>query len=81
MEDRAAVMEEGTAVITLSEPPPLPYSLHTRKKVIAFFWILFVFDTLAQPLVLYWTLWYLTDLSHNLGMLTTAEKTSAVQIC
>ncbi|KAJ5771848.1 hypothetical protein N7520_002377, partial [Penicillium odoratum] len=48
------------------EPHPLPYSLHTRKRAIALFWILFVIDTLAQPLVLYWTLWYATDLSHNL---------------
>ncbi|KAJ6184063.1 hypothetical protein N7519_005364 [Penicillium mononematosum] len=57
-------MEEGT-VPTASEPPPLPYSLHTRKKSIAFFWTIFVIDTLAQPLILYWCLWYLTDLSHN----------------
>ncbi|KAF4763480.1 hypothetical protein HAV15_001889 [Penicillium sp. str.  len=58
-------MEEGT-VPTPSEPPPLPYSLHTRKKSIAFFWTIFVVDTLAQPLILYWCLWYLTDLSPNL---------------
>jgi hypothetical protein len=52
-----------------SEPPPLPYSLRTRKKSIAIFWTIFVVDTLAQPLILYWCLWYLTDLSHNLGKL------------
>ena len=51
-----------------SEPPPLPYSLHTRKKAIAIFWTIFVIDTLAQPLVLYWALWFATDLSHNVGM-------------
>lgn len=60
-------MEEGS-VPAPSEPPPLPYSLHTRKKSIAIFWFIFVVDTLAQPLILYWCLWYLTDLSHNLGM-------------
>lgn len=58
-------MEEN--ICPSSEPPPLPYSLRKRWKAIAFFWILFVVDTLGQPLVLYWTLWYLTDLSHNLG--------------
>jgi hypothetical protein len=63
----ATPMEEGT-VPTASEPPPLPYSLHTRKKSIALFWTIFVIDTLAQPLILYWCLWYLTDLSHNVGM-------------
>ena len=60
-----AAMDEGSVH---SEPPPLPYSLHTRKKSIAIFWIVFVIDTLAQPLVLYWALWYATDLSHNVGM-------------
>ncbi|KAJ5166010.1 hypothetical protein N7492_006306 [Penicillium capsulatum] len=58
-------MEEGTGPGPL-EPPPLPYSLYTRKKSIAFFWILFVVDTLGQPIALYWGLWYGTDLSHNL---------------
>jgi hypothetical protein len=48
-------------------PPPLPYSLRTRKKSIAFFWTLFVIDTLAQPLILYWALKYCTSLSLNLG--------------
>lgn len=66
-------MEEGT-VQTPSEPPPLPYSLRTRKKSIAFFWTIFVIDTLAQPLILYWCLWYLTDLSPNLGMSCGVEQ-------
>lgn len=69
----ATPMEEGT-VPTPSEPPPLPYSLHTRKKSIAFFWTIFVIDTLAQPLILYWCLWYLTDLSPNLGMSCAVEQ-------
>lgn len=58
-------MEEGTGN-PFPEPPPLPYSLRTRKKSIAFFWTLFTIDTLVQPLTLYWTLTYLTDLSDNL---------------
>jgi hypothetical protein len=62
-------MEEGTISGLPSELPPLPYSLHTRKKAIAIFWTIFVIDTLGQPVILYWTLWYCTDLSHNLGML------------
>lgn len=64
----ATQMEEGIVSGLPSEPPPLPYSLHTRKRAIAIFWTIFVVDTLGQPLILYWTLWYLTDLSHNLGM-------------
>ncbi|RAL14888.1 uncharacterized protein BO97DRAFT_468827 [Aspergillus homomorphus CBS 101889] len=58
-------MQANAGATTPSEPPQLPYSLRTRKKAIAFFWILFIIDTMAQPLVLYWTLWYATDLSHN----------------
>jgi hypothetical protein len=72
-------MEEGT-VPTASEPPPLPYSLHTRKKSIAFFWTIFVVDTLAQPLILYWCLWYLTDLSHNVGMSCVVEQIHPVLV-
>ena len=66
-------MEEGTAASVTSEPPPLPYSLRDRKKSIVIFWTIFVVDTLGQPLILYWTLWYLTDLSHNLGMFAFLE--------
>lgn len=68
-------MEEGTASSQPLEPPQLPYSLHTRKKSIAIFWTLFVIDTLAQPLILYWALWYATDLSHNMGMLNLPTPT------
>ncbi|PIG86103.1 hypothetical protein AARAC_008474 [Aspergillus arachidicola] len=59
-------MEEGTTNTNPLEPPPLPYSLRTRKKSIAIFWILFVIDALAQPVALYFGLWYGTNLSHNL---------------
>ncbi|KAF7716173.1 Uncharacterized protein PECH_005450 [Penicillium ucsense] len=59
-------IEEGISSRLPSEPPPLPYSLRTRKKAIAIFWTIFIIDTLGQPLILYWTLWYLTNLSHNL---------------
>ncbi|CAK42638.1 hypothetical protein AAWM_10392 [Aspergillus awamori] len=59
-------MDEESRPAACPEPPPLPYSLRSRKKSIAIFWTIFVIDTLAQPLVLYWALWYATDLSHNL---------------
>lgn len=67
-------MEEDSAPATPppaaapSGPPELPYSLRNKKWAITFFWSLFVIDTLVQPLVLYFALWYGTDLSHNLGM-------------
>lgn len=67
-------MEEGTVPSATSEPPPLPYSLRDRKKAIVIFWTIFVVDTLGQPLILYWTLWYLTDLSHNVGMFVYLER-------
>lgn len=55
-----------TTVETTDGPPPLPYSLRQRKRSIAFFWTLFVIDTLAQPLILYFALRYRTSLSLNL---------------
>ncbi len=60
--------ETHTATAGAAEPPPLPYSLRDRKKSIAFFWSLFILDCVAQPLALYFGLWYGTNLSHNLGM-------------
>ena len=47
------------------EPPPLNYTLYTRKLSIFIFWSLILIDTIAQPIVLYFCLWYLTDLSPN----------------
>lgn len=61
-------------------PPPLPYSLRTRKKSIAFFWTLFVIDTLGQPLILYWALKYCTSLSLNLGTFCSTWGGSALDL-
>ncbi|KAI1942741.1 hypothetical protein LOZ66_001147 [Ophidiomyces ophidiicola] len=60
-------MENKSEVLAARVPPQLPYSLRDHKRSIAFFWTFFVIDTLAQPLILYFALWYHTDLSHNLG--------------
>ena len=47
------------------EPPPLNYSLWDRRWFIAFFWSMILVDCIAAPIVLYFCLWYLTDLSPN----------------
>ncbi len=47
------------------EPPPLNYSLLARKWSIVYFWSLILIDSIAMPIVLYFCLWYLTDLSPN----------------
>ncbi|GAB7353273.1 hypothetical protein MBLNU459_g3779t1 [Dothideomycetes sp. NU459] len=47
------------------EPPPLDYTLRTRKRSIAIFWGLILFDSICMPLALYFGLWYGTDLSPN----------------
>jgi hypothetical protein len=49
-------------------PPPLNYSLRTRKKSIAIFWTLILLDCVCLPIALYFGLWYGTSLSHNAGM-------------
>ncbi|KAK2807997.1 hypothetical protein FQN50_005079 [Emmonsiellopsis sp. PD_5] len=61
-------------------PPELPYSLRDRKRSIAFFWSMFIIDTLAQPLILYFALWYLTDLSHNLVFTISTAALGGVSI-
>jgi len=61
-------------------PPELPYSLRDRKWSIAIFWTLFVIDTLAQPLILYFALWYATDLSHNLVFTISTAALGGVSI-
>ncbi|PSR99231.1 hypothetical protein BD289DRAFT_47564 [Coniella lustricola] len=40
------------------EPPPLNYTLHTRKKSIFIFWSFIVFDSVVMPIALYFGLWY-----------------------
>ena len=49
-------------------PPPLNYTLRTRKKSIAIFWTLIVLDCVCLPIALYFGLFYGTSLSHNAGM-------------
>lgn len=47
------------------EPPSLNYDLWSRRWHITWFWSLIVVDCVAMPIVLYFCLWYLTDLSPN----------------
>ncbi|KAK1970077.1 hypothetical protein LZ32DRAFT_627497 [Colletotrichum eremochloae] len=39
-------------------PPPLNYTLRTRKKAIIAFWALIIFDSVVTPIALYFGLWY-----------------------
>ncbi|KAI1343045.1 hypothetical protein F5Y15DRAFT_371911 [Xylariaceae sp. FL0016] len=39
-------------------PPPLNYTLRTRKLAIFYFWTITVFDSVVCPIVLYFGLWY-----------------------
>jgi len=50
---------------SFEHPPPLNYTLRTRKKSIAIFWTLIVVDCIFMPIALYFGLWYGTNLSHN----------------
>jgi hypothetical protein len=53
---------------SFTEPPSLNYSLRPRMKHIVIFWTLLAIDCIAVPLILYFVLWYHTNLSHNAGM-------------
>lgn len=48
-----------------THPPPLNYSLRTRKKALVIFWTLIVVDSVCVPIALYFGLWYGTSLSPN----------------
>ncbi|KAK5739384.1 hypothetical protein LTR17_005289 [Elasticomyces elasticus] len=48
------------------EPPPLNYSLMSRKWSIIFFWGLIVIDCVFMPIGLYFGLWYGTNLTPNI---------------
>lgn len=39
-------------------PPPLKYSLRTRKKAIFWFWTLIILDCIFMPIGLYFGMWY-----------------------
>jgi len=41
-----------------TRPPPLKYSLRTRKKSIIYFWCLIVVDCVFMPIGLYFGMWY-----------------------
>jgi hypothetical protein len=47
------------------EPPSLNYTLKGRYMAIFIFWSFVIIDSVAMPIVLYFCLWYLTDLSPN----------------
>ncbi|CAJ2506464.1 Uu.00g005940.m01.CDS01 [Anthostomella pinea] len=57
MDDNEAVTDRGTVPFQ-PRPPPLNYTLRTRKAAIFYFWSITVFDTVVCPLVLYFGLWY-----------------------
>ena len=58
-------MQSTTDAAFEPEPPPLNYTLWTRKMSIFIFWSLILIDSIAMPIALYFGLWYGTDLSPN----------------
>ena len=46
--------------------PPLPYSLHPRKRAIAITWSIILFDSCLLPIIMFYALWF-TKLSHTTG--------------
>lgn len=53
-----AVPPDSTPELLEPEPPPLDYTLHTRKKAIFIFWSFIIFDSVIMPIALYFGLWY-----------------------
>lgn len=65
--DTPSTGQPSSEIERLDGPPPLGYSLYAkhRRRNIAIFWTLVVFDSVAMPIVLYFALWYHTSLSPN----------------
>lgn len=62
------------------EPPPLDYDMWKRKWSIVFFWSMVLVDCVATPIILYFTLHYLTDLSNNLVFTVVTAALGGVSI-
>lgn len=54
----AAAPTGSTPQLLEPEPPPLNYTLHTRKMAIFIFWSFIIFDSVIMPIALYFGLWY-----------------------
>ncbi|KAF2790920.1 hypothetical protein K505DRAFT_327242 [Melanomma pulvis-pyrius CBS 109.77] len=58
---RGALYPHTQVVFTdadFNQPPPLNYSLRTRKKAIFWFWTLIILDCVFMPIGLYFGMWY-----------------------
>ena len=62
-------IKTGSETNLLNGPPPLPYSLHPRKKAIAITWTIILFDSCLLPITMFYALWF-TKLSHKTGMIS-----------
>lgn len=62
------------------EPPPLDYDMWSRKWFILFFWSMVFVDCVATPIILYFTLHYLTSLSNNLVFTVVTAALGGVSI-
>jgi len=62
------------------EPPPLNYSLWSRRWSITFFWGLIVIDCVAMPIGLYFGLWYGTNLTPNIVFSVVTAALGGVSI-
>ena len=82
LEDRSAGSEGESSGRVLQpvfepEPPPLNYTLRTRKLAILLFWTVIVFDSVAMPIALYFGLWYGVGPGTNTPEDPDKEKLSA----
>lgn len=62
------------------EPPRLDYDMWSRKWFILFFWSMVLVDCVATPIILYFCLHYLTDLSNNLVFTVVTAALGGVSI-
>ncbi|KAK2049045.1 hypothetical protein LZ31DRAFT_549710 [Colletotrichum somersetense] len=56
--DPSGIGSDRSRPVFQPTPPPLNYTLRTRKRAIAIFWALIIFDSVLTPIALYFGLWY-----------------------
>ncbi|GFZ49882.1 hypothetical protein JCM24511_07285 [Saitozyma sp. JCM 24511] len=70
----------AASVLKEPHPPPLDYSLHTRKLTITLFWSLVVIDSVFMPIALYFGLQYGTSLDDNAVLSITMAALGGVSL-
>ncbi|KZP31553.1 hypothetical protein FIBSPDRAFT_849524 [Athelia psychrophila] len=78
-ESQSAGMLSTPSEISHNELPPLPYSLHDRKRSIIIAWTTLLIIVAVPPILIFYALWY-TSVSHSITMQIASAFTGAPSV-